>query len=720
MGGACPSCGASNPPGAHFCSVCGTGLDAVCPSCGDPLTPGTAACATCGALPEIRHRLRERKRATILFADITGATALGESLDVERLQELMTSFYDAMRQEVEAMGGTVDTFVGDAVLAVFGVPAAHDDDPDRALTAARRMFARLSRLNESLFAAEGVTMDLRIGVNTGDVVVAANDEPELGRIAGDAVNVAARLQEHAAPGSIIVAERTVSTAHAFRFRDLGVVTLRGRTEPVRIYELGAPVHSAERSSRMSAPLVGRDNELSLLETLYDRVAREQVPHLVTIYGAAGVGKSRLVSEFFDALERRGPAPAFLVGRCRPYGESVAYGALADIIKSQASILDDDAPDLAVAKIDTLVRRLAEPSADHERVAEALTYTAGIGPDAAVFPDMSPRQIRAEIRSAWRWLFSKLAQRGDIVVVIEDIHWADPALLDLLEELADRAEGSVLVLCPARPQLTDSRPGWGGGRRSFSSIMLDPLTPEQSSDLLDLLTMSDGLPPEITTQILHRAEGNPFFMEEIIKSLIDSGTVARTADGLRALSGITDVEIPDTVHAVVAARIDLLDADHKRALQCAAVVGRSFWTGVLSFLLGWEESVLEEILEGLERRDLITARIDSEMGDQREYRFRHVLIRDVAYEMLSRTDRSSIHRWVAEWLGGTVGDRRLELVGLRAHHLLNAYDGMAAQREVGSDVELVRSRAQAALVAASAHAKRRVALGEAKHFAREAR
>jgi len=697
-------------------------MSASCPECGEPFVPGTESCAICGPPPEIRRRLRERKLATILFADIAGATGLGETLDVERLQEVMTSFYDAMREEVEAMGGIVDTFVGDAVMAVFGVPAAHDDDPDRALAAARRMFERLAELNETLFSSEGVTIEMRIGVNTGDVVMAARDQPELGRMTGDAVNVAARLQEHATPGTVVVAARTVATATSFRFRELGPVTLRGRTEPVRIFELGPSVESARRSLITSAPIVGRDHELSLLETLFERTLRENSPYLVTVYGSAGVGKSRLVAELIESLGRRVAAPTILSGRCRPYGEVVAYGALAEIIKNSASILDSDPPELALAKIGKLVRTIQEPAAtgDLDRVAEALAYTAGIGSETSALHEMSPRQIRAEIRKAWRWFFPKSGRSGGVVVLIEDIHWADPALLDLLEDLADRVEGPVLFLCPARPQLTDSRPSWGGGRKSFSSILLDPLTPDESATLVGLLTATDGLPDEVRNKILQRAEGNPFFIEEIIRSLVDAGSIAITDEGLRTVSGVSDVQIPDTVHAVIAARIDLLDPDHKRALQCAAVIGRTFWTGALTFLLDWEESRVEEILDGLEQRDLVLARLDSDLGVDREYRFRHVLIRDVAYETLSRRDRTSIHRWVAEWFTRSAGDRRRELIGLQAHHLVNAYDGMVAQGGDDPEAEQIRGEAFTSLLLASAQAKRRVALGEAKHFAREAR
>lgn len=638
---------------------------------------------------------------------------------MERLQELMAAFHQAMQEEVEAMGGTVDSFVGDAVMAVFGVPAAHDDDPDRALTAARRMFDRMALLNATLFADEGVAVDLRVGVNTGDVVVAATGDPELGRITGDAVNVAARLHEHATPGTAIVAERTKVGASAFRFREIGPVALRGRSEPVVAFELGAPVDDGLRSSSMSAPMIGRDHELALLDTLYERVLRERAPHLVTVYGQPGVGKSRLAREFTESLARGTAPPIILRGRCRPYGEVAAYGALAEILKAGAGVLDADPPAPSLARVGKLVESLqvgTQPG-DPDRIIEALAHTAGITAPESVLPDMSPRQIRTEIRGAWRWFFSASALQSPIVVLIEDIHWADPALLDLLEDLAERVDGPVMFLCPARPWLTDFRPNWGGGRHSFSSIMLDPLTPDDSDALFRLLTASDGIPEVMRSRILDRAEGNPFFLEEIIRSLVDAGSVSRTESGLRLVADVPDVQIPDTVHAVIAARLDLLGSDHKRALQCAAVIGRTFWIDLLSFLLGWEEVELVEALDNLERRDLVLARLSAGIGARREYRFRHALIRDVAYETLSRRDRTAIHRWVAEWLASASAGRG-ELEGLRAHHLTQAFDGMEHLND--EEAEQVRRAAVEALLAASTQAKRRVALGEAKHFAREAR
>ncbi len=706
---------------AAYCSACGVALSETCPSCGKAAELRSEACPHCGALPEIRDHLHERKLATILFADITGATGLAESLDMERLQEVMAAFQEAMRDEVEKMGGIVDSFVGDAIMAVFGVPASHDDDPDRALTAARRMFDRLSRLNETIFADAGVEVAMRIGVNTGDVLVDTSAPPDLGRITGDAVNVAARLQEHAAPGAVVVAGRTATTATGFRFRDLGSMELRGRTGPVSAFELGPPIEGVGRSSLFAAPIVGRDHELALLNTLYERVVRESVPHLVTVYGPPGVGKSRLVADFTATLEAALSPPAILRGRSRPYGEVIAYGALAEIIKGEAGILDADSLRLALTKVEKLVQSLQKDLSpdDSRRIVEGLAHTAGVGGRDSALPEMSPRQIRVEIRNAWRWFFSMSTPDRPFVVVIEDIHWADPALLDLLEDVADRIEGPVLFVCPARPRLTDVRPNWGGGRRSFSSILLDPLTPEESRELLGFLTASDGLPGGMRQRVLDRAEGNPFFLEEIIRSLVDAGSVTRTEDGLRALAEVTDVQIPDTVHAVIAARLDLLEADHKRALQCAAVIGRSFWVDLLAPVLGWSAERTEEILDDLEQRDLVVARLGGGPAGRLEYRFRHVLIRDVTYETLSRRDRTSIHRWVADWFARTASDGREELLGLQAHHLTRAYDGIIDGGDP-QDTEAIRREAFTSLLGASTQARRRVALGEAKHFAREAR
>jgi class 3 adenylate cyclase/tetratricopeptide (TPR) repeat protein len=663
----------------------------------------------------------ERKLVTVLFADVTGSTRLGERLDPEQLRDVMTSFFDAMRREIEGEGGTVEKFIGDAVMAAFGVPAAHEDDPARALRATLRMRERLQELNRRLQQRYGLSLEMRIGVNTGEVLAVTAPRPGEAMVAGDPVNVAARLEQTAKPGQILVGDRTARAARGFRFADHGVLPLKGKTAATPAFEL---VEEALAEGRgvpgLMAPMVGRDQELGLLESVYDRVATEARPHLVTVYGDAGVGKSRLTAEFLQQLEQRDPTPMVLRGRCLPYGEGITYWPLAEILKSCAGVLDTDPPELALEKIRKLGKDLftKEVTAEPARATAALAYTVGVEDPEVSFRELSPRNVRAETNAAWRSFFSALSARQPLIVVIEDIHWADPAMLDMLEELADRVEGPVLFICPSRPELTARRAGWGGGRRNFSSVSLEPLTTADADRLIELLLAVEELPPIVHGRILERAEGNPFYLEEIIRQLIDAGQIVRAGDRWRAVAKIEDVAIPDTVQAVLAARIDLLPPEDKRALQLASVIGRAFWTGPLHLLLDAPLDDVEDALDRLQERGLVTARMSSTIAGQREFLFKHVLTRDVAYESLPRRDRAAAHVDVARWMEGTSGDRWLEFVELLAYHYATGYEQLRARGEDEKDEDL-RIKAFQYLIKASRDARSKLASSKAKALGEQA-
>src|SRR5436309_770727 len=421
-----------------------------CLTCGSPLPEDARFCPSCGSPTTLPNAGQERKVVTVLFADVTGSTALGERLDPERFREVMQSYGSAMREEIEAEGGTVEKFIGDAVMAAFGVPAAHEDDPERALRAALRMMRRLEELNSDLERRHDVTLQIRVGVNTGEVLAATSPGPGEAMVTGDAVNAAARLQGVADPGTIFVSQRTADAVRGFSFDDRGLHELKGKRDRVRAFRLVEETGLGSRGvPGLSAPMVGRkDPEVS-------------------------------------------------------------------------------------------------------------------------FADAGPREVRDELHAAWRSFFTALSLSGPVTVVIEDIHWADPVLLDLLDELAEQVEGPVLFLCPSRPDLTAKRPSWGGGRRNMSSLALDPLSSDEAERLVRLLLTVDDLPSSVHGRILERAEGNPFFLEEIVRRLIDGGLLRHEADRWRATSGIEDVEIPDTVQAVLASRIDLLDARDNRLLHAAS-------------------------------------------------------------------------------------------------------------------------------------------------------
>jgi class 3 adenylate cyclase/tetratricopeptide (TPR) repeat protein len=687
----CERCGAHLPQGVTFCPACGHRV-------AEPLSPG-----------------EERKRVTILFADVAGSTALGEQLDPERLRDVLGSFFAAMRREIEAEGGTVEKFIGDAVVAVFGVPTAHEDDPTRALRAALRMRRGLERLNRSLEDVHAIRLAMRIGVNTGVVVARAIPGPGEGFVTGDAVNVAARLEQGADPGQILVGERTVRAARDVTFRELGHLTLKGKREGVRAYELldedVAEPRTAQRTDARlyRTPMVGRIAELTMVRSVFDRCAADRRPQLVTVYGDAGVGKTRLVEEFASWSTGLPRPPLLINGRCLSYGEGVTYWPLGEILKAQAGILDTDPPELAVEKVGKVGEQLitADVSADPARARAALAYTIGLEDPDVSLETSDPRAVRDDLHSAWRSFFSALAGSGPVIVTIEDIHWADPALLDLLEDVADRSEGPLLFLCPARPELTARRPDWGGGRWNHSSLLLEPLSTNDSSELLDLLVEGGALSSGLRAQVLERAGGNPFFLEEIVQRLLDEP------------ASVEDLEIPDTVQGVLAARIDLLTPIEKRVLQSASVVGRTFWNGAVGSLLepGPDPMELDEVLSRLEDRGLIHARAGSSIVGERQFSFRHILIKDVAYEGLPRRDRARAHARVAEWIERQTGDREREFAELLAHHYELAHRAIANEARPDPDeVERLRGRAFGYALLAANEAGNKLALEQAERFA----
>ncbi|HEY0417499.1 MAG TPA: AAA family ATPase [Gaiellaceae bacterium] len=657
----------------------------------------------------------ERKVVTVLFTDVTESTKLADRLDAEELREVMGEWFAAVRAEIEAQGGTVEKYIGDAVMAVFGVPTAHEDDPARALRAALALRHRLVEVNDRLGGAYGVTMQIRTGINTGDAVASPNPAPGEALVTGVAVNAAARLEQLAEPGQIVVAERTARAAPGFRFEDLGDRELRGKEEPVRAFLLleETPDAPTRGLPGVHAPLVGRDRELDLLLALHDRVDAERRPHLVTIYGEPGVGKSRLVRELLARLRARPDAPRVVVGRCLSYGEGITYWPLAEILKSLAGVGDADSTETALARIRALADGMPPLTFP------ALAFTLGLDAGDDELARLQPSALRVELHRAWRTLLSTLAERTPVVAVVDDIHWADAELLDLLEEIAERAQGALLLVCPARPELTNSRPTWGGGRRNFSSVFLSPLPEEAAAELVSHLLDVDGLPDATRAQILGRAEGNPFFLEEILRQLIDEGRIVRADGRWRATDELARFELPDTVQGVLAARIDLLRPREKRTLQHASVVGRVFWRGAVAALVD-DVDALDPDLRRLEERELVSARVSSTIAGEEELSFSHILTRDVAYESLPRRERPRAHARVARWIEDTAGDRRREYGALLAHHYSEAYRGARRDRSYPPDeLETLRRRAFDLLLLAAENAARGAAYRAARSLAESA-
>jgi class 3 adenylate cyclase len=639
------------------------------------------------------------KLATILFADVVGSTSRAEAMHPEDVRELMASYFDAMSDEIAAQGGTVEKFIGDAIMAVFGVPLAHEDDPVRAVRAARRMLTKLEDWN--LNRAEELQM--RIGINTGEVLATDAVGGDL-LVTGDAVNVAARLQQAARPGTILMGERTHRAARThFLLEEVEPLDLKGKADPIAAWsvtdELVAP--GGRGLPGLSSPMVGREVQLKLLVDTFERTRREARPQLMTIIGDAGVGKSRLVREFTAEVE---PQAKVTAGRCLPYGEGVTMWPLAEILGAEAGLLHNDPSETAFEKIRKLVREAIpeDLAPEPQRTAAALASTLGLESDTTQ-TNLEPRRALRELLVAWRALLGAMSRERALIVVVEDIHWADDSMLDVLDYLAENTHGAVLLLCATRPDLFRSRPNWGGGRRNYSSIPLDPLTHEESERLVSYLLDIDELPESAKNRILERSEGNPFFLEEIVRRLIDEGVLVRRGERWAGSEGIADISVPDTVQAVILARLDLLSAPERHVIQQAAVVGRTFWSGAVQELSTATD--LDTILGTLKRRELIEERLTSSMAGETEYTFKHLLIRDVAYESLPRRERGRAHLSAARWIEDVSGARAVELAEVLAHHYASAF-------ELTDDDEL-RRRARHYYLTASTNAVKRFALTQAR-------
>jgi class 3 adenylate cyclase/DNA-binding SARP family transcriptional activator len=685
------------------------GAATVCPACGAPAPASSRFCASCGT-PLGEDRPDEMlKLVTVLFADVVGSTARAEALHPEDVRSLMRNWFEAMAQELHAEGATIERFAGDEIMAVFGVPTAREDDAVRAVRAARRMLERLTAWNVGRDPDR--RLEIRIGVNTGEVI-AAGEPGAHPLVVGDAVNVAARLRQAADAGMILVGGRTARASRShFVFRELAApLALKGKSAAVEALLVVGERETAEPRGEhgLVAPLVGREHQLGFLRTAHERVQAEQRPELVTLVGDAGIGKSRLAAEFTSALAAEAQV---LIGRCLQSGQAGALAPLAEMLNALGGVFETDSSETAHAKIAHLVRAVvdADLSADRARTQAALESTLGLTPDDDSVGVLDPHDRFQELIAAWRALLASLARRGPVVAVVEDIHWADATLLEILDELADGLDGQVFFLCTARPDLLRLRPDWGGGRRSFSSLPLDPLSPDESDRLISLLLDADSVTEVARRRILACSEGNPFFLEEILRHLIDEGLLLRDDGRWRATRPIDAIELPDSVQAVILARLDLLAPEERRVAQRAAVVGRRFWDGAVSAVAGLEN--LDGVLRTLRRREFVVERLSSSIAGEREFAFKHVLIRDVAYESLPRAERGRAHADTAAWM-----ERTLDLhSGGRAEMLAHHYD--AAYSYLGT--EELRGRARANLLLAAADAHRRYAIGEGDRLAQRA-
>jgi class 3 adenylate cyclase/tetratricopeptide (TPR) repeat protein len=666
----CATCGEQNAESARFCSACGTAL-------GTEATPAG----------------EERKVVSVLFVDLVGFTARSDRADPEDVRATLRLYHERLKREIERFGGTVEKFVGDAVMAVFGAPIGHEDDAKRAMLAGLRILEAIDELNEE---RPGLDLAVRGAVNTGEAVVALGARPELGEgfVTGDVVNVASRLQGEAPVGSIVVGELTYrATRDEIGFEELPPVTVKGKSEPIAIWRArGARGRfGIDVQTGSATPLIGREREIALLRDVFHRVVGEQSPQFVTLTGEPGVGKSRLIREFLAFVDDLPELVYWRQGRCLPYGDGITFWALGEVLKSHAGILENDSPEEASAKLAQAISTVVEAEGEWDWLHTRLAPLIGV-------EDETEAAEREESFAAWRAFLEAIAAKDPFVLIVEDLHWADPPMLSFLEYLADWASGvPLLVVCTGRPELYDREPGWGGGKRNHTAVSLSPLSTEETAQLIASLLDQAVLPAETQSALLTKAGGNPLYAEEFIRMLVDRAVLTRRGATWELAAGQDEIPVPETVQALIAARLDTLPPDRKALLQDASVIGKVFWAGALAAMGGLDRSTVNETLHELARKELLRPARRASIEGEAEYSFWHLLIRDVAYGQIPRSARAEKHRSAAAWIEDVAGERVADSAELLAHHYERALE---LTRAAGEDVgELERDAVRFLMLAA---------------------
>ena len=708
----CPSCGATNEATRKFCGQCGRGLAISCATCGTPNAPGTKFCGECGsALGRHRHRCgrgggqrdrggeavevlarstSERRLVSVMFADLVGFTTLAESRDAEEVRDLLTRYFETCRSLVGRYGGVIEKFIGDAVMAVWGTPVTNEDDAERAVRAALELTEAVKALGEEV----GIpTLRARAGVLTGEAAVALNATNQ-GMVAGDIVNTASRIQAAAQPGDVLVGDNTMqATESAIDYEAVGPQEVKGKALPINLWRavrVVGLVGGTVRASEIEPPFTGRDSELRLTKQLYHATTDERRPHLVSVIGIGGIGKSRLAWEFEKYIDGLAADVWWHRGRCLAYGDGVAFWALAEMVRMRAGIVEDEESATALPKLratleenipDAEERRFVEP-----RLAQLLGLEArGPGDQENLF-------------SAWRIFFERLADTSPTILLFEDLHWADDALLDFVEYLLDWArDRPIFIVTTARPELLERRPTWGAAKRSFTSLFLEPLTSPQLERLLEGAVT--GLPAELRAQILERSEGIPFYAVETVRMLIDRGLLARIGSAYQPTAQIETLDVPSSLQALIAARLDHLSPEERRVLQDASVLGRTFTVQGLEAVSGLDEAELHGILASLVRKEMLSLRTDPLSPERGQFGFLQDLVRRVAYDMMSKRDRRPRHLAAADYLISVAGDEDEDIIEVIAAHLLDAYQSAPD----ADDAAAVRQRAHEAQVRAGERA-----------------
>ena len=641
----CGACGADNPALAKFCCECGARFT----------TP---------------ERIEERKVVSVLFADLVGFTSRSEQLDVEDVRGTLAPFHARLRQVLESFGGTVEKFIGDAVMAVFGAPIAHEDDPERAVRAGLVIRDAIAELGDDLH--------VRVGVNTGEALVSIGADLQSGEgmVAGDVVNTAARLQSAAPIDGVLVGEATRRSAdREIVFEAHEPIDAKGKTAPVPCWIAIEPRSFAPAPARDRTPFVGRARELRLLTDAFEHTRSERSLQLVTVVGVPGIGKSRLVAELGAYIEADAELTTWRHGHALSYGSGVAFYALAEIVKQEYGIFDSDDVQIAVAKLDAAIEALELEGANARWVRNHVGPLAGI--DTATDGSGQP-----EAFAGWRLFFEAMAAESPTVIVIDDLHWADDALLDFVDGLVDRvSDVPLLVVATARPELLEHRPSWAGGKTNALTVGLGPLSEAHTTALIDGLIDRSLLPVEAEAMLIERAGGNPLYAQEYVRAVVERGA---------------DAALPETVQGIIAARLDGLSADEKNLLQDGAVIGATFWLGAVCTLGERDRFETDELTLRLERKQLLHRARRSSIAGEVEFAFTHALIREVAYSQLPRSARVQRHERAAAWLERVATDRA-ETAELIAYHYTIALE---LATTLGSDNEALRPPALSALTAAA--------------------
>ena len=659
----CSACGAEVPPQARFC-----------PSCGAPVDTEAAITAP---------PLEERRLVTIVFADLAGFTEHSDRADPEDVRRILVPFHAVAKEEIERFGGTLDKFIGDAAMGVFGAPMAHEDDPERAVRAALAIRDRLTDGN----------LPVRIAVHTGEALVTSGEGPTVGeRVAGDVVNTASRLQSFAPEGAVIVGDPTErATRHVIEYRALPATRVKGKAEALHAHmATNVRTDTPEREEDDPPPFVGRIRERELLHDLLGRTIGDRTPRLVTVVGEPGIGKTRLVQDLHEHLRAAHDSTTWHRGRCRPYGESIAYSALDEVVRSIAGIAPGAAAETVRLRLDAYLAELDLSADDRDWMAVRLRPLVGLPGDDAAPADGD------ETFTAWTRFLEASAERSPVTAVVEDLHWADEALLEFLERLMERApDVPLFLLCTARPELFARRPGWAAAVAHATTISLSPLTDAEMAVLLGALLVRSVMSASDGEVLLRRAGGNPLYAREFVHMLEDQGVEA--GSGAREPLGAVGGSVPDTVQALIAARLDALGTADRAVLQAASVIGDRFWRGALAALEPGA-SDLEGRLRTLQQRGLIRRSSTSAIEGEAEFSFAHALIRDVAYGRLPRAARSRLHRDVTAWLGTVADTSMTAQADLLASHATRALD-LARAAGLDDDVADLEATALRYLVAA---------------------